>query len=121
MSTLVYDGDCGFCTTCVHAMERLRLQAGEVVAWQFADLDHLGLTPEQCMTAVQWVGDDGSHASGHLAIAELLKANGVWKPVGMLLRAPGLSRLAGRAYTWVADHRMSLPGGTPACKAPAAE
>jgi len=23
--------------------------------------------------------------------------------------------LAGKVYTWVADHRYQLPGGTPAC------
>lgn len=121
MSTLVYDGDCGFCTTCVRVMAKLRLRADAVIAWQHADLDALGLTPEQCMTAVQWVGADGTRASGHLAVAELLKANGAWKPVGMLLRAPGVSWLAARAYTWIADHRMSLPGGTPACGVPAHE
>ena len=117
MSTLVYDGDCGFCTTCVRTMQRLRLRADTVIAWQHADLDALGLTPEQCSSAVQWVDDDGSHASGHLAVASLLSANGAWKPLGALLRAPGISPLVARAYQWVADHRTSLPGGTPACAA----
>ena len=121
MTTLVYDGDCGFCTTCVRTMERLHLRADTVVAWQLADLDVLGLTAEQCSTAVQWVGSDGSRASGHLAVAALLEANGPWRPLGRLLRAPGLTWLAGRAYTWIADHRTSLPGGTPACKVPAHE
>jgi len=118
MSVLVFDGDCGFCTTCVHVMGRLHLRADRVIAWQHADLDALGLAPEQCRQAVQWIGSDGKHASGHLAVAELLRANGPWRPLGALLRAPGLSFLAARAYTWIADHRMSLPGGTPACRTP---
>lgn len=113
MTTLVYDGDCGFCTTCVHLMDRLRIRPDVVIAWQHADLDALGLTPEQCSTAVQWVGDDGSHRSGHLAVAAVLR--GPWRPVGLLLAAPGVSWLAARAYDWIAAHRMSLPGGTPAC------
>jgi predicted DCC family thiol-disulfide oxidoreductase YuxK len=121
MSTLVYDGDCCFCSTCVLALERLHLRADEVIAWQHADLGALGLTPEQCQQAVQWVDSDGGHASGHLAVAALLQANGAWRPLGALLRAPGVSALAARAYTWIADHRTSLPGGTPACQVPAGE
>lgn len=118
MTTLVFDGDCGFCTSSVHAMKRLRIHADVVVAWQHADLDALGLTPEQCAEKLQWVADDGSHASGHLAVAALLEGSGLWKPVGLLLRAPGVSWLAARAYSWIAAHRMSLPGGTPACAVP---
>ena len=116
MSTLVYDGDCGFCTTCVRAMRRLRIHPDVVIAWQHADLAALGLSPEQCQEKLQWVGDDGQHRSGHLAVAAVLR--GPWRPVGLLLTAPGASWLAARAYAWVAAHRMSLPGGTPACAVP---
>jgi predicted DCC family thiol-disulfide oxidoreductase YuxK len=118
VTTLVFDGDCGFCTTCVGAMRRLGLTADEVVAWQQADLPALGLTAEQCAEKLQWVGDSGRRESGHLAVAALLEANGAWRVLGRLLRAPVISPLAARAYTWVADHRMSLPGGTPACGLP---
>ena len=116
--TLVYDGDCGFCTTAVRAMARLRIRAEVVIPWQHADLDALGLTAQECSEKLQWVADDSSHASGHLAVAALLEGNRLWKPAGLLLRAPGVSWLAARAYTWIADHRMSLPGGTPACALP---
>lgn len=121
MTTLVYDGDCGFCTTCVHAMARLRIGADTVIPWQHADLDALGLTAEECAAKVQWVGDDGSHESGHEAIAALLVANRGWMPVGRLLTAPGISCVASRVYTWVAAHRTQLPGGTPACAVPPAQ
>jgi len=120
VSTFVYDGDCGFCTTSVHLMQRLRMLPGDVIPWQHADLDALGLTSEQCMQAAQWV-DAGEHRSGHLAFAEALRRRGPWKPLGLLLQAPGVSWLAARLYDWIAAHRMSLPGGTPACKVPASE
>ena len=116
MTTFVYDGDCGFCTSSVHLMERLRIRADVVIPWQHADLDALGLTAEECRAAAQWVGD--SRRSGHLAFAAVLEASGPWRPVGLLLRAPGVSWLAARVYDWVAAHRMSLPGGTPACAVP---
>ena len=114
-TTLVYDGDCGFCTTAVSFVPRLRLRADRVVAWQHADLPALGLTPQQCAEAVQWVDAAGT-ASGHRAVARLLMASGpLWWLLGRVLLLPGISAVAARAYALVADNRMRLPGGTPAC------
>ncbi|MCU1600048.1 MAG: hypothetical protein JWO22_757 [Frankiales bacterium] len=113
--TLVFDGDCGFCTSSVRAMARLHIRAASVIAWQHADLGALALTPEQCTEKLQWIADDGSHASGHEAVAALLRANRPWAPLGHALLLPGISWLAAGAYSWIAAHRMSLPGGTPAC------
>ena len=120
-TTLVYDGDCGFCTTCVHLMQRLRLDRGlEVVPWQLADLDALGLTAEQCQTAVQLV-QDGRVSSGHEAVGRLLiDGPWWWRPAGVPFLVPPTSWLARRAYRWVADHRHQLPGGTAACALPTA-
>ena len=117
----MYDGDCGFCTTSVRLMERLRIHADVVIPWQHADLDALGLTPEECTDKLQWVSDDGGHRSGHEAIAQLLLGSRGWQPVGWLLLAPGVTWVAARLYDWVAAHRMSLPGGTPACAVPSTE
>ena len=119
MTTLVFDGDCAFCSSCVRAVPRLRLRPGTVVAWQQADLPALGLTAEQCAEALQWVGDDGRVSSGHEAVARLLLASAPpYRLLGALLLAPGIRWVAARTYRWVAAHRSSLPGGTPACQAP---
>jgi predicted DCC family thiol-disulfide oxidoreductase YuxK len=121
VSTLVFDGDCGFCTTCVRQMRRLRNGADRVIPWQHADLPSLGLTPEECQDKVQHVGDDGRITSGHEAVAQLLLDSGAWRPVGRLLLAPGVSWVAARAYAWISAHRTQLPGGTPACALPPRE
>ena len=116
---LVFDGDCGFCTTAARFLHRrvVRNSSTSVVPWQLLDLEALGLTVDQCRAAVQWVGDDGQVASGHVAVAAALRAgHPVWRPVGALLVAPGFSWLAARLYAWVAAHRDALPGGTPACR-----
>lgn len=115
---LIFDGDCGFCTTSARFLHRwvVRDRAISIAPWQRIDLDQLGLTEDQCLAAVQWVGRDGRVLSGHAAIAAALRAgHPVWRPVGALLVAPGFSWLAARVYSWVSAHRYALPGGTPAC------
>ena len=115
---LIFDGDCGFCTTSARFLHRwvVRDRAISIAPWQRLDLDELGLTEDQCLAAVQWVGRDGRVLSGHAAIAAALRAgHPVWRPVGALLVAPGFSWLAARVYSWVSAHRYALPGGTPAC------
>jgi predicted DCC family thiol-disulfide oxidoreductase YuxK len=112
---LVYDGDCGFCTSCVHLLERIGPDA-EIVAWQLTDLASLGLTEEQAADAVQWVEVDGTARSGNEAIAGVLDSAGwVWRIAGRTLLLPGISWIAARAYRLIADNRYRLPGGTPAC------
>lgn len=112
---LVYDGDCGFCTTCARFLERIGPDA-EIVAWQLTDLAGLGITEEQAADAVQWVRTDGAVRSGHEAIAAVLASAGrVWRIIGRALLLPGISWLAARAYRLTADNRYRLPGGTPAC------
>ena len=112
---LVFDGDCGFCTTCAGLLERIGPEA-EIVAWQLTDLDQLGVSEEQAAAAVQWVGADGAVSSGHEAIAAVLgSAGGIWRLAGRTLLLPGISWIAAGAYRLVADNRYRLPGGTPAC------
>lgn len=114
---LIYDGDCAFCTTCAQLVERRIRPGADVVPWQFADLDRLGVSAEQATAAVQWVGSDGAVRSGHEAIAAMLLTSGrAYRLLGRFLLLPGLSALAALVYRLVANNRDRLPGGTPACK-----
>ena len=115
---LVFDGDCGFCTTSARFAKRWVDRRGryDLRPWQELDLAALGLTQAQCIEAAQYVRPDGTVASAHLAIAEGLHHGApLWRPLGWLVAAPGVRAVAARVYTWVADHRYQLPGGTPAC------
>ena len=119
LPVLVFDGDCGFCTTSARFLAHrvVKGRSVSVAPWQQLDVAGLGLTPDQCRAAVQWVDEEHRVASGHLAIAAVLRAGRlVWRPVGVLLTVPGFSSLGRLLYAWIADHRYALPGGTPACR-----
>jgi predicted DCC family thiol-disulfide oxidoreductase YuxK len=114
---LVFDGDCGFCTSCARLLERIGPDA-EVVAWQLADLDELGITAAQAAEAVRWIGADGTVRTGHEAIAATLSSAGrPWRIAGRAMELPGISPLAAAVYRVIARNRHRLPGGTPACAA----
>ena len=118
--TLVYDGDCAFCTSAVRWIPRLRLRADALVPYQETDLAALGLTASQCHDKLQWVGAE--RGSGHEAVARLLLNSGrLWAVAGRLLLLPPLSFVAALLYRLVADNRSRLPGGTPACALPREE
>ncbi|MGH1564903.1 thiol-disulfide oxidoreductase DCC family protein [Mumia sp. DW29H23] len=117
---LVFDGDCAFCSTSARWLQRWAPSSrAQVVAWQHADLGALGLTVEECSTAVQWVGPD--HAAGPEAVAAYLRtARPPWPVVGRILATRVATALAWPAYRWIAAHRHQLPGGTPQCALPPA-
>jgi predicted DCC family thiol-disulfide oxidoreductase YuxK len=118
-STLIFDGDCGFCSASVRFIERHIPTRARMVPWRRADLAELGLTAEECAAAVQWVGADGRRGAGPVAVGYLLQGAGRWwKPLGWLMVTPPGRWLAWPAYRWVARHRYKLPGGTPACALP---
>ncbi|WP_371482935.1 thiol-disulfide oxidoreductase DCC family protein [Kitasatospora sp. NBC_00315] len=132
---LVFDGDCSFCTSCVHAAERhLRqtLASGgwDAVPYQFADLAALDaraggrgeVTAERAGREVLWVTPAGRVHGGAQAVARLLmRTGGAWAYLGGLLALAPVRPVAALAYRWVSANRDRMPGGTPACAlAPAA-
>lgn len=120
LPVLVYDGDCGFCTASARFGQRWIRRMPTVASYQSLDasgaLVRLGLTPERCSLAVQYVARDRAVYSAHDAVAAVLLAAGRgWWVLGALLRAPGIHALAGVAYRWVARNRHRLPGATDLC------
>jgi len=113
--TLLFDGDCGFCSSSARLAARIA-PGVRVQAYQQADLGGFGLTAAQCADALQWIGQGGP-AAGARAVGRLLVAAGTgWAWIGRALLAPGLRRFADIVYRVVAANRYRLPGGTPACR-----
>jgi predicted DCC family thiol-disulfide oxidoreductase YuxK len=117
--TFVFDGDCAFCSSCARFVENRIKPAADVLAWQFADLDALGLTEEQVSAAVYFVADGRDPSAGPAAIADLLRRAGLlWRAAGAGLGLRPVTALAWPVYRWVARNRHRMPGGTAACALP---
>ena len=115
-ATLVFDGDCGFCTSSAARLTAWSRGGLVIVAWQRADISALGLTPEQCDSAVQFVRGD-RRTSGGAAIADALSyCRQPWRATGAVIGLRGLAWLTEGAYRVVAANRHRLPGSTTACR-----
>ncbi|MBO8202070.1 DUF393 domain-containing protein [Streptomyces smyrnaeus] len=119
LPVLVYDGDCGFCTTAVRFGERHVRPRCVSEPWQFLDrteLAALGITRERAEHEVLWVTPTGTVYGGAQALAKaLLSAGGAWPVAGAVLTLPPFRWAAHMGYRLVAANRHRLPGGTAAC------
>lgn len=116
---LVFDGDCGFCTSATNFLQRFvdRKSRFAVVPLQFTALESLGLTQEQALESLRFVDPHGRISAGAAAVSQVLRRSGWgWRPLGWLLAVPGIRTVAELGYRFIATHRHQLPGGTPACK-----
>ena len=116
--TLVYDGDCGFCTTTARWVERRLSDDCQVIPSQQADLAALGLSADDVARSAWWIGPDGTRWDEHQSIAGALGTmSGPWPTVGRLLTLGPINPLARWVYRLVADNRYRIrrPGTRPTC------
>ncbi|MFP7834813.1 thiol-disulfide oxidoreductase DCC family protein [Marisediminicola sp. LYQ134] len=110
MPTLLYDGDCAFCTA---TARRLHARGGfDIRAWQSVDdLARWGLTHEEVSNAAHWIDDDGVVHGGPDAIAHAMVARGgAARVAGRLIVKQPVRFFAQIVYRWVAKNRHRLPG-----------
>jgi predicted DCC family thiol-disulfide oxidoreductase YuxK len=119
-ATLIFDGDCGFCTTSARWAQRRFRHGEQAQAWQLLEdgvLAGAGLSEHDVQEAAWWVDGDGVRERGHRAVGRALVAGGGWRRVaGLLALTPPVSWLAAGVYRLVVRWRYRLPGGTPACR-----
>jgi len=121
MSTvLIYDGDCGFCTTAVLWLDRVLPAMPPTSPYQWTDLPAYDLTVADGQARV-WLALEGRLYGGAAAVAALLRhqPSPALRLLGWLGTVPPWSWLAEAGYRVVARYRYRLPGGTPACRVPA--
>ena len=105
---LIYDGDCGFCTSSARWIEA---RGARAEAWQTLDLAELQLTVADVNEAAWWIDGASRKYRGHLAIGQaLIAAGGIWGFIGAVLVRPPVSWIAKPVYTLIARNRDKLPG-----------
>jgi predicted DCC family thiol-disulfide oxidoreductase YuxK len=116
-AVLIFDGDCGFCTSSANFFTAKTTRSLKAEAWQLIDVTRFGLTPEQTAKRV-YLSLDGKTYSANKAIAKVLtlQTKPLYRFLGHLISIPPISWLAIPGYYLAARYRHLLPGGTPACK-----
>jgi predicted DCC family thiol-disulfide oxidoreductase YuxK len=125
LPSLIFDGDCAFCTWSASWLaERLHRKDGlnaQLVAWQFADLAALGISRQRAQQEALWIAADGTISGGAEAFAAWLRfRGGAYGFAGSGMSLPGVRRLAAAVYRLIAKNRHRMPGGSPACALPPA-
>jgi predicted DCC family thiol-disulfide oxidoreductase YuxK len=118
---LLFDGDCGFCTTSARFIERHVPSTAEILAYQFADLEALGTTADRASREVLWVRGDRVRGGAQAIAGLLIDAGGLWRVLGLVIRLPPFRWIAAGVYHLITVNRFRLPGGTPACALPPRE
>ncbi len=114
LPVVLYDGACRFCSRQALTVRRLAGERVHVRPLQEA-LDELPwVDPDEAVTALTLVRNDGSTVAGAQAIVELLRlARPTLGALATLYYLPGLRQLADLAYRIVAARRYALFGTTP--------
>ncbi|MFJ4094123.1 thiol-disulfide oxidoreductase DCC family protein [Kitasatospora sp. NPDC089913] len=114
--TLAYDGDCGFCQTVLDRLATAR-PAIAAVPWQSLPPSTVSTHLERFQDEVLLLDGDTAVAGGAPALAAYLHSSPLtgYRLLARLVSAPPVRPAAAAVYRWVARHRHSLPGGTPAC------
>jgi predicted DCC family thiol-disulfide oxidoreductase YuxK len=117
---LVFDGDCGFCTTSVLWLLRRFRHPVEAVPWQRlareGRLEALGLSENDVRRFAWWL-EGGRRYRGHGAVGKALMACGRgWPLLAWPFLVPVLAWPMAAGYRFIARIRGHLPGTTPACR-----
>ena len=120
MPLLIFDGDCGFCTSAATWAAAGWRESATLTAWQQLGengLSSFGLTVADAQSAAWWIDPIGGNYRGHGAVGKALaNGRGLRHVAGVLILIPPISFLAAGGYAIVARYRYRLPGGTPACR-----
>ena len=125
VATIVYDGDCGFCTWSATLLRRLVPALPRLVDGTNGDLSGLELDRDDTQRSAWLIVRDRDglhHFSGADVLGEVLRRQPTpaHRVVGHLLGVPVVAAVAQEAYHLIARNRHRLPGGTTSCELPRA-
>jgi predicted DCC family thiol-disulfide oxidoreductase YuxK len=116
--TVLYDGECRFCTRSAHAIQR-RFGRDRVALENFQEPGilerHPGVTHQAAMKKMQLVTAEGRIFAGAEAVARIAATTRFVGWLAYLYYVPGIKQLADLGYALVARYRYKLFGRTEAC------
>ena len=116
--TVLYDGECRFCTRSAHTIQR-RFGRARVALKNFQEEGALEpyplVTHDAAMKKMHVVLADGRVFAGAAAFARILASIPVVGWLAYVYYVPGIKQLADLAYALVAKYRYKLFGKTQAC------
>jgi predicted DCC family thiol-disulfide oxidoreductase YuxK len=116
-TTLIFDGDCGFCTRCVLWGTANLSAFPNPVAFQRIEPSRFGLTENDVRKSV-WLISGNTVLSGARAVAWILKGQKSigWRLLGQFIDWCPIRPFSQLGYRLVAVNRHRLPGASTECK-----
>jgi len=120
--TLLYDGDCGVCDQGMARIRRKMQPPVDITAYQAVDIAALGVSLNDVVNeGPVLVREDGSHAVGPAAIAEVMQLSGrPYRSVGAAMQAPGIRSVLAWIGPKLYRQRYRMPGAGDNCQMPTA-
>jgi predicted DCC family thiol-disulfide oxidoreductase YuxK len=107
--TMLYDGDCGFCTHWISKWQRITGESVVYFPFQQKLKEFPQVTPEQCKQAVQLILPDGKVHSGAHAVFIAFSLAGKYSFLLWLYdHLPLFDRFSEFLYQLIAEHRFLL-------------
>ena len=116
LGVLIFDGDCGFCTTAARKFGDLAGGSAQVAPWQSLELGDYGLTEAEASSAAYWVQNGTAYRGADAAAQALQVCNPALAFLGKVIAAPPFIWAARAIYPVIARYRHRLPGATDACR-----
>ena len=118
---LIFDGDCGICTSSSELVQRLSADSAlEVKPFQILNLSelHPDLNEDRTSKSLYLLTKEGKLYSRSKGVFETMKRmKGFYKPLGFILSNPIIVFITNPIYDWVAKNRtkISIRFGLNAC------
>lgn len=115
---LIYDGDCGFCTSTAAWMQARFVDGIRVESWQSVEMADFGLTDQNGQESSWWIDDEGSAVGGAQGIGWALRSTKpAWAQLaGRFITFAPVRPVSKLAYKVIVRYRHKLPGSTDACR-----
>ena len=109
-ATLIFDGDCGFCTRSAKWIYKRVGNQIELLPCQDPRraLDFPTIEQEHCMEAMWLITADGTYYRAQDALPQILRMMPRWRLIAWVCELPGIRHISPHIYRLIANNRYAL-------------